>query len=63
MSAGVVPGVQVFPSVCRLMPVGQAQLEVSGEGARRHRWLQPPLLTAHGLLTAGRDTNGLYDSV
>lgn len=49
--AGVLPWVQVFPSNCRLMPVGQAQLEALGVGARRHRWLQPPLFTAHGLCT------------
>lgn len=34
------------------MPVGQAQLEALGAGARRHRWLQPPLSSAHGLRTA-----------
>lgn len=50
------PGVQAFPSVCRLIPVGQAQLEALGAGARRQRWLQPPLFTAHGLRTTDGDT-------
>lgn len=54
-----IPGVQVFPSVCKLMPVGQAQLEALGAGARRQRWLQPPLFTAHGLCTTGGEANRL----
>lgn len=57
-----VPGVQVFPSVCRLIPVGQAQLEALGAGARRQRWLQPPLFTAHGLRTTDGDTQSKYCS-
>lgn len=52
----LLPGVQVFPSVCRLIPVGQAQLEALGAGARRQRWLQPPLFTEHGLRTTDGDT-------
>ncbi len=51
-----IPGVQVFPSDCRLIPVGQAQLEAFGAGARRQRWLHPPLFTEHGLRTADGDT-------
>lgn len=57
-----VPGVQVFPSVCRLIPVGQAQLEALGAGARRQRWLQPPLFTEQGFCTADRDTQNTLDS-
>lgn len=52
------PWAQVFPSTWRLMPVGQAQLEPLGGGARRHRWLQPPLFTAHGVRTTQKMTDG-----
>lgn len=33
----IAPGVQVFPSSRRLIPVGQAQLEPLGAGANKHR--------------------------
>lgn len=33
------------------MPVGQVQLKPLGLGDRRHKWLQPPFSTAHGVDT------------
>ena len=46
------PGEHVLPSSSRLIPVGQVQLKPLGFGDLRHRWLQPPFSTAHGVVTA-----------
>ena len=44
-------GSQVFPLLVMLALFGHWQLYFWVEAAIRHKWLQPPLLTAHGLVT------------
>ena len=45
---------QVFMSLSSSRPMGQPHLVA--RGVKKHRWLQPPFLSAHGLVPGRKDT-------